>query len=51
MTGAVGAQGFAYKNYGALDVATSFVGHMTFGLVTGVLYGLLHSLGGSGVAF
>ncbi len=42
-TGEVGKQGFAYKNYGALDVATSFVGHMSFGLLTGVLYGLLHS--------
>jgi hypothetical protein len=50
-TGAVGAQGFAYKNYGALDVATSFMGHMIFGLSTGILYGLLHSTGGSGVAF
>jgi len=50
-TGVVGAQGFAYKNYGALDVATSFVGHMAFGLSTGIFYGLLHSAGGSGVAF
>ncbi len=50
-TGAVGAQGFAYRNYGALDVATSFVGHMMFGLSTGILYGLLHSLGGSNLAF
>ncbi len=46
-TGAVGAQGFAYKNYGALDVATSAVGHLMFGLLTGVIYGLLHSAGPS----
>ncbi len=32
-TGVVGAQGFAYNNYGALDVITSFVGHMSFGPV------------------
>ncbi len=38
-TGVVGAQGFAYKNYGALDVATSFIGHMGFGLSTGIFYG------------
>ncbi len=50
-TGVVGAQGFAYKNYGALDVATSFIGHMGFGLSTGIVYGLLHSMGGSSVAF
>ncbi len=50
-TGAVGAQGFAYKNYGGLDVMTSFMGHMIFGLSTGILYGLLHSLGGSSLAF
>ncbi len=50
-TGAVGAQGLAYKNYGALDVATSFVGHMGFGLTFGILYGLIHSMGGSSVAF
>ncbi len=42
-TGEIGKQGFAYKNYGALDVATSFVGHLSFGLLTGLLYGLLHS--------
>jgi len=50
-TGAVGKQGLAYKNYGALDVATSFIGHMGFGLSVGILYGLLHSMGGSSVAF
>ncbi len=50
-TGTVGGQGFAYKNYGALDVGTSFVGHLMFGLTTGVLYGLLHSMGGSSLAF
>jgi hypothetical protein len=50
-TGAVGKQGFAYRNYGALDVATSFVGHMSFGLLTGILYGYFHSGGGSGLAF
>jgi hypothetical protein len=50
-TGVVGAQGFAYKNYGGLDVATSFMGHLIFGLSTGVLYGLLHSMGGASAAF
>jgi hypothetical protein len=50
-TGAVGAQGLAYRNYGVLDVATSFIGHMGFGLSMAILYGLLHSMGGSGVAF
>lgn len=50
-TGVIGAQGFAYKNYGFLDVATSFMGHMIFGLSTGILYGLLHSMGGSILAF
>ncbi len=50
-TGVVGAQGFAYKNYGALDVATSFMGHLVFGAGTGIFYGLLHSSGGSAAAF
>ncbi len=50
-TGEVGEQGFAYRNYGALDVLTSFVGHMGFGLSVGILYGYLHSGGGSGLAF
>ncbi len=50
-TGEVGKQGFAYKNYGALDVVTSFVGHMSFGVLTGILYGYFHSGGGSGLAF
>ncbi len=50
-TGVVGSQGFAYKNYGTLDVATSFTAHMIFGLSTGIAYGLLHPLGGSVLAF
>ncbi len=50
-SGEVGKQGFAYRNYGALDVATSFVGHMSFGVLTGIFYGLLHSGGGAGLAF
>ncbi len=50
-TGEERRQGFAYKNYGGLDVATSLVGHLAFGAVTGVLYGLLHSGGGSNVVF
>ena len=45
-TNEVGRQGFAYKNYGKLDVATSFVGHLTFGLLTAALYALFHSGGG-----
>jgi hypothetical protein len=50
-TGEVGQQGFAYKNYGGLDVATSLVGHLSFGALTGILYGYFHSGGGSGLAF
>jgi hypothetical protein len=50
-TGEVGRQGFAYKNYGGLDVATSFIGHMAFGALTGIFYGYFHSGGGSGLAF
>ena len=50
-TGNLREQGLAYKNYGPLDVVTSLVGHLVFGLSTGVLYGLLHSMGGSGAAF
>ncbi|AFZ69636.1 hypothetical protein [Deinococcus peraridilitoris] len=45
-TGRIGAQGFAYKNYGALDVVTSFMGHLIFGLSTAILYALFHSMGG-----
>ena len=48
-TGVVGAQGLAYKNYGALDVITSLVGHLGFGGATGVFYALLHTDGGSGL--
>jgi hypothetical protein len=50
-TGEVGKQGFAYRNYGALDVATSFVGHMSLGLFTAVFYALLHPNGGSALLF
>jgi hypothetical protein len=49
--GRVGAQGFAYKNYGALDVGTSFMGHLIFGLSTGIFYALLHAMGGASAAF
>ncbi len=49
--GEIGKQGFAYKNNGGLDVVTSLVGHLGFGAVTGILYGYLHSGGGSGLAF
>jgi hypothetical protein len=31
-------------------VGTSLVGHLGFGLFTGILYGLFHSNGGSGMA-
>jgi hypothetical protein len=50
-TGVVGGQGLAYKNYGILDVGTSFFGHMMFGLSTAILYGLLHTDGGSNLLF
>ncbi len=42
-TGVVGAQGFAYRNHGALDVARPFMGRLIFGPCTGLLYSLLHS--------
>ncbi len=50
-TGEVGRQGVGYRNYGALDVMSFFVGHSSFGLLTGIFYGLLHPAGGTGVAF
>lgn len=50
-TGVVGGQGLAYKNYGALDVVTSLVGHLGFGASVGVIYALLHSDAGSGFIF
>ncbi len=50
-TGAVGQQGFAYRNYGALDVATAFMGHMAFGVLTAVFYALLYPNGGSALLF
>lgn len=48
-TGAVRTQGFAYKNYGPLDVVTSLMGHLIFGASTGILYAVLHGDGGSGL--
>jgi hypothetical protein len=48
-TGNLREQGFAYKNYGALDVVSALVGHLAFGTLTGILYGYFHS--GSGLAF
>ncbi len=50
-TGEIGKQGLAYKNYGALDVVTSLVGHLAFGTLTGILYGYFHSRGDSDLAF
>ena len=35
----------------ALDVITSLVGHLSFGAITGIVYGYFHSGGGSGLAF
>ncbi len=43
------AQGAYYKNYGALDMGTFLMGHLTFGLLVGILYG--YFTGGSGAAF
>ncbi len=43
------AQGAYYKNYGPLDVATFLAGHLTFGLLVGILYG--YFTGGGGGAF
>ncbi len=50
-TGVAGGQGLAYKNYGALDVATTLVRHLAFGLSAAILYGLLQSHGGTGLIF
>ncbi len=38
--GRVGEQGAYYKNYGPLDMATFLMGHLSFGLLVGVLYAL-----------
>ncbi len=38
--GRVGQQGVYYKNYGPLDMATFLMGHMSFGLLVGILYAL-----------
>ena len=48
-TGIIGGQGSAYKNYGGLDVATTFVVHVAFGPTTAIIYGLIHSRGGTDV--
>lgn len=45
----VGEQGVYYKNYGALDMATFLMGHMSFGLLVGILYG--YFTGGINAAF
>ncbi|MDP8899573.1 MAG: hypothetical protein M3N33_00175 [Actinomycetota bacterium] len=50
-TEVIGGQGLAYRNYGVLDVATTFVGHLAFGLTTAIIYGLLHSRGGTDLIF
>ena len=34
--------GFAYRHYGRRDVLTFLVGHLTFGILLGLLYPLLH---------
>ncbi len=36
----VGEQGAYYKNYGPLDMGTFLMGHMSFGLLVGILYAL-----------
>ncbi len=38
--GWVGEQGAYYKNYGPLDMATFLMGHLSFGLLVGILYAL-----------
>jgi hypothetical protein len=48
-TDEVGRQGVGYKNYGGLDMATFLMGHLSFGLLTGIFYGIFHS--GTGLAF
>jgi hypothetical protein len=45
----VGEQGAYYKNYGMLDVGTFLMGHMSFGLLVGLLYG--YFTGGINAAF
>ena len=46
-TGINDAQGSAYTNYSALDVATTLVVHLAFGPTTAIIYGLIHSRGGT----
>ena len=46
-TGIIGGQGSAYKNYGGLDVATTFVVQPALGPTTAVIYGVIHSRGGT----
>ena len=48
-TGVTGDQGLAYRNYGALDVITSLVGHLGFGASMAIFYALLHTNGSSGL--
>ncbi|MDP9386943.1 MAG: hypothetical protein M3Q48_03190 [Actinomycetota bacterium] len=50
-TDIVGGQGLAYRKYGALDVATSVVGHLGFGLSMAIFYGLLRTDGSSSLVF
>jgi len=45
----VGQQGAYYKNYGVLDMGTFLMGHMSFGLLVGILYG--YFTGGINAAF
>jgi hypothetical protein len=39
----VPAPGVMYRHYGRRDVVTFLLGHLAFGVLSGVLYALLHA--------
>lgn len=43
--------GFFMRRYGAPDVSVFFIGHLLYGAVVGVVYGLFHTNGGWGTSF
>ncbi len=45
------APGLFVKNFGMPDAPGFLMGHLLYGLTFGILYGLVHSMGGVGIAF
>jgi hypothetical protein len=41
-----GKPGAFVLGHGATDAAVFFIGHLMFGVVVGLIYGLIHSAGG-----